>query len=189
MRLAPLALAHGFSRGAAIEATLTESDATHGHPGARDAAKVFAALLVDALQGGDRESVLGPDAPFIEAKYVTDEVAVVARGSFRADAGGGTSAPEVPPGIAGKGFAPKSLEAALWAVWSTRTFADAVLAAFNLGDDADTTGAIAGQLAGALYGAEAIPRAWRERVLLGDEIVGLADGLLRLADELAAAHA
>ncbi|MDO9410061.1 ADP-ribosylglycohydrolase family protein, partial [Patulibacter sp.] len=98
------------------------------------------------------------------------------------------SLPTVPPGIAGKGFAPKSLEAALWAVWSTRTFEDAVLAAVNLGDDADTTGAIAGQLAGALYGAEAIPAHWRERVLWGDEIAGLADGLRDLSDELAVEH-
>lgn len=189
MRLAPLALAHGFSRGAAINATLAESNATHGHGGARDAAKLFAALLVDALRGGDREGVLGPEAPFIDAKDLADEVATVARGSFRADAGGGPGDPEVPPGIAGEGFAPKSLEAALWAVWSTRSFGDAVLAAVNLGDDADTTGAIAGQLAGALYGASAIPNAWRERVLLGDEIQGLADGLLELADELAVPHA
>ncbi|MEV4423036.1 ADP-ribosylglycohydrolase family protein [Patulibacter sp. NPDC049589] len=210
MRLAPVAMAHAYSRGAAIHAAIRESNATHGHPGARDAAKLFAALLVDALQGGDRESVLGPDARFMTAKYLDDAVARVAAGSFRAGDGaegasgpGGTAGaddehdrsadgrgrPEPPPGIAGRGFAPPSLEAALWAVWSTRSFEDAVLAAVNLGDDADTTGAIAGQLAGALYGADAIPAHWRERVLLGDEITGLADGLRELSDELAAEHA
>lgn len=217
MRLAPLAMAHAFSRGAALVAAGRESNATHGHGGARDAAKVFAALLVDALGGGDREGVLGPEGRFIAPRYLDDEVARVAAGSFRAAgdgadrasadrsvgrvdadgptgsgsaaADGGWSGPPVPPGIAGKGFAPKALEAALWAVWSTRTFEDAVLAAVNLGDDADTTGAIAGQLAGALYGAEAIPASWRARVLWGDEIVGLADGLRELCDELAVDHA
>jgi ADP-ribosyl-[dinitrogen reductase] hydrolase len=184
MRLAPVALAHAFSRGAAINAASRESSATHGHTGARDAARVFAALLVDALGGGDREGVLGPGARFLPAKHLDDGVARVAAGSFRAEGANGA----VPPGIAGKGFAPKSLEAALWAVWSTRTFEDAVLAAVNLGDDADTTGAIVGQLAGALYGADAIPAHWRERVLWGAEIAGLADGLRELSDELAVEH-
>ncbi|WP_051471428.1 ADP-ribosylglycohydrolase family protein [Patulibacter minatonensis] len=226
MRLAPLILAFGHSREAAVDATGRESDATHGHVGARDAARVFAALLADALDGGGRDGVLGPDAPFLPLAELDAEVAVVAGGSFRAggDAGSGADGDgnasgrdagdggpgsagsdrveatggddqgarpsgvgAVPPGIAGRGFAPKSLEAALWAVWSTRSFADAVLAAVNLGDDADTTGAIAGQLAGALYGAEAIPDRWRRRVLLGDEIEGLADGLLALSAELSVA--
>ncbi|MCK9248613.1 MAG: ADP-ribosylglycohydrolase family protein [Solirubrobacteraceae bacterium] len=184
MRLAPLAMAHAFARGAAIDAAIRESNATHGHPGARDAAKLFAALLVDALRGGDRESVLGPDGRFMSAPLLHDDVRPIAAGSFRAD-GGAT----VPDHIRGGGFAPTSLEAALWAVWSTRTFADAVLAAANLGDDADTTAAIAGQLAGALYGADAIPRSWRRIVHLGDEIEALADGLLALGDELSAGFA
>ncbi|MGE4427111.1 MAG: ADP-ribosylglycohydrolase family protein, partial [Solirubrobacteraceae bacterium] len=203
MRLAPLAMACGYARGAAITATIAESNTTHGLPAARDAAKVLAALLVDALQGGDRLSVLGPDAPFVSATYLDDLVSTVTAGSFRAAASTGreaqtgsgasgtsgaaydsrtTNAPvipegpaipaaHVPPGIVGSGFAPKALEAALWAVWSTTTFADAVLAAVNLGDDADTTAAITGQLAGALYGAKAIPHRWRERVHLGDEFV------------------
>ncbi|MCW3041336.1 MAG: hypothetical protein JWM31_3241, partial [Solirubrobacterales bacterium] len=185
MRLAPVAMAHAYSRGAAIHAALVESNATHGHAGARNTAKLFAALLVDALRGGDRESVLGPDAPFMNPKYLGEEVAKVAAGSFRATGEDGG----VPPGIAGRGFAPKSLEAALWAVWSTRTFEEAVLAAVNLGDDADTTAAIAGQLAGAIYGAEAIPQHWHDRVLWGDEIAGLADGLRELSGELAVEHA
>ena len=61
------------------------------------------------------------------------------------------------------------------------TFEEAVLAAVNLGDDADTNGAIAGQLAGAVYGLEAIPRRWRERVFKGEEILRMADDLYALA--------
>ena len=55
-------------------------------------------------------------------------------------------------------------EAALWAFATTGDFRSGALAAVNLGDDADTTGAIYGQLAGAFYGTEGIPVAWRERV-------------------------
>ncbi|MCK9249466.1 MAG: ADP-ribosylglycohydrolase family protein [Solirubrobacteraceae bacterium] len=191
MRLAPLAMACGYARGAAITATIAESNTTHGHPAARDAAKVLAALLVDALQGGDRLSVLGPDAPFVSAAHLDGLVSTVTSGSFRVDAPDVPAPPSahVPPGIVGSGFAPKALEAALWTVWSTTTFADAVLAAVNLGDDADTTAAITGQLAGALYGAKAIPYRRRERVHLGDEFVELADALRELADERAIEHA
>jgi len=62
-----------------------------------------------------------------------------------------------PPQIQGSGYVVKSLEAALWAFYTTASFKDAVLAAVNLGDDADTTGAICGQIAGAFYGLEGIP--------------------------------
>ena len=51
------------------------------------------------------------------------------------------------------------------------------LAAVNLGDDADTTGAIYGQLAGAYYGVDAIPPRWRERVALAETILDFADRL------------
>ena len=69
----------------------------------------------------------------------------------------------------------------MWAVASTSTFEAAVLAAANLGDDADTTAAIAGQLAGALYGVDAIPRAWRAKLVYHDEIVDFADRLYAFA--------
>ena len=49
------------------------------------------------------------------------------------------------------------LEAALWALYCSESFEEGALLAVNLGDDADTTGAVYGQLAGALYGVEGIP--------------------------------
>ena len=75
----------------------------------------------------------------------------VARGSYRRK-----KAPEV----RGSGYVVHSLEAALWAFHDAPTFRDAVLAAVNLGDDADTTGAVCGQLAGAFFGADGIPLEW-----------------------------
>jgi ADP-ribosyl-[dinitrogen reductase] hydrolase len=51
-------------------------------------------------------------------------------------------------------------------------------------DDADTTGAVYGQLAGAIYGEEAIPEAWLERLAMRDRIVELADSLLELSNEV-----
>ena len=66
--------------------------------------------------------------------------------------------------IKGSGWVVESLEAALWCFWHGEGFEDTILRAANLGDDADTTAAIAGQLAGAYYGADAVPKAWRERL-------------------------
>ena len=65
----------------------------------------------------------------------------------------------------------------MWCFEGTESFEEAVLAATNLGDDADTTAAIVGQVAGAFYGVEAIPAAWRERVYMASEITRLADAL------------
>ena len=80
----------------------------------------------------------------------------------------------------GGGYVVDALEAALWALRTTATFEDGVLAAVNLGDDADTTAAIYGQLAGRSTGSRGFPAHWRERVHLGDEIVAFADALYDL---------
>ena len=57
-------------------------------------------------------------------------------------------------------FVVKSLEAALWAFYKSDTYEEGCLLAVNLGEDADTTGAIYGQLAGAYYGKSGIPTKW-----------------------------
>jgi hypothetical protein len=58
-------------------------------------------------------------------------------------------------------------------------FAEGCLLAVNLGNDADTTGAIYGQIAGAYYGAGAIPRSWEKTVVRGDLIIEMAEKLMR----------
>jgi ADP-ribosyl-[dinitrogen reductase] hydrolase len=123
----------------------------------------MAALLLGALQGkqkGELWSVL-PDG-------LSPEVAAVAAGSFRL---------KQPPEIRGTGYVVESLEAALWAFNQTTSFEEGALAAVNLGNDADTTGAVYGQLAGAYYGVEAIPKGWRDKLAMREKIEGLAEQL------------
>ena len=79
--------------------------------------------------------------------------------------------------ICGTGYVVQSLEAALWAFHNSQDFRGGALLAANLGDDADTTAAICGQIAGAHYGAEAIPPEWRSRLAYVGMITGLADSL------------
>lgn len=83
--------------------------------------------------------------------------------------------------LKGTGFVIECLEAALWCFWHTHSYAECVLAAANLGNDADTTAAVAGQLAGAYYGYEGINAGWRAALHRGDEICQLADDLFRMA--------
>ena len=82
-----------------------------------------------------------------------------------------------PPEIVGSGYVVKCLEAALWAFHDATDFREAVLKAVNLGDDADTTGAVCGQLAGAHWGETGIPHEWlsglARRDMLEKAIAGL----------------
>lgn len=84
--------------------------------------------------------------------------------------------------IRGSGYVLHSLEAALWCVGRTSNFREAVLLAANLGEDADTTAAIAGQLAGALYGASGIPAEWLEKLAWKDEIAAMAHTLFEASE-------
>ncbi len=92
----------------------------------------------------------------------------VAAGSFRTK----------PDGlIRGTGYVVASLEAALWAFARGESFEEGTLLAVNLGDDADTTGAVYGQLAGAFYGEDNIPTRWLERLHLRAAIAEMAERL------------
>jgi len=89
----------------------------------------------------------------------------------------GSFRPKRPPEILGSGYVVKSLEAALRAFHDAQDIREAVLRAGNLGDDADTTGAVCGQLAGAYWGESGIPEEWleglAEREMIEKALVGL----------------
>ena len=79
--------------------------------------------------------------------------------------------------IRGSGDAVRSLEAALWAFANSSSFAEGCLKAVNLGEDADTTAAVYGQLAGAFYGRAGIHGEWVRRLAKRDDIERIASGL------------
>lgn len=179
MRIAPLAMFHATrgADGVAMQDVINQVRTTHGMREAIDATRYFTALLIGALRGEGKDVLLGPSAYrpdlWTAPLSLCHRVAEIAAGSFLH---------RDPPEIRGDGFAPLSLEAALWAVARTDSYADAVFAAANLGGDADTTAAIAGQLAGALYGEQAIPQRWREILVERDRIRALADALYDIAE-------
>jgi ADP-ribosylglycohydrolase len=176
MRLAPVPLYFCRRPREAIEAAAQSSRTTHGARTAVDACRYYAGLIVGALEGRSKEELLAPrfsPAPDIwEEDPLAPEIDEIAAGSFRSKS---------PPEIEGTGYVVRSLEAALWAFDHSTSYRDGCLLAVNLGDDADTTAAIYGQLAGAFYGEEGIPTRWRFRLAKYDLIAGIADRLFELA--------
>ena len=79
--------------------------------------------------------------------------------------------------VKSSGYCVDTLEAAIWAVANTSSFDEAVLLAVNLGDDADTVGAVAGQIAGAKYGFESINPTWIKQLAWNDRIINIANKL------------
>jgi ADP-ribosylglycohydrolase len=174
MRLAPVPLAFQANLGLAIHNAGENSRTTHGAPSAVDACRYFAGLLLGALKGRSKEEILspsfwpGPDRDYWQRHALSPAIAEIANGSFRQ---------KEPPAIIGSGFVVRSLEAALWAFHRCDSFREGALRAVNLGNDADTTGAIYGQLAGAFYGVNGIPQYWIERLAMRELIGEMADAL------------
>ena len=163
MRLAPVPMFYANDLAAALEFAGRSSTATHAAPEAVGACRYLAAVIARALNGVPRADLLAP------VDGLPPAVAAVAAGSYR----------ELdPPEIAGTGYVVKSLEAALWAFHNSDDFAEGARLAVNLGGDADTTGAVYGQIAGAAYGAGGIPARWRAVLALRERIESFADGLL-----------
>lgn len=171
MRLAPVPMFYAHQPHLAIEKCADSSRTTHANLKAVDACRYFGAVLVGALNGQPKQVLLLPpqDWEFLDAETkallanLEPDIAEVAGGSFKRKS---------PPEIQGGGYVVHALEAALWAFYRSSTFKEGVLMAANLGDDADTTAAIYGQLAGAFYGEQGIPEGWRSRLAMVDLIIG-----------------
>ncbi len=78
------------------------------------------------------------------------------------------------------GYVVDTVEAALWSFMTTSSFEEGALRAVNLGGDADTIGAVYGQLAGGYYGLSGIPKEWIEKSFMHDEILNIADQLAQV---------
>jgi ADP-ribosyl-[dinitrogen reductase] hydrolase len=169
MRLAPVSMFFAGDPQAAITYAVESSRTTHAAQECLDACRLFAAILLAALAGADKGTVLfGPHAVLAEGAALGPKLQVIAEGAYRSkDA----------QQIRGSGYVVDSLEAALWSFWRTENFRDAILTAVNLGDDADTTAAVCGQIAGAFYGESGIPGHWRKQLVMLEEIRALADQL------------
>lgn len=176
MRLVPVPLRYAADAPEAIARSAEMSRTTHGVQEAVDACRYYAGLLVGAVHGVDKATLLSPGFCPVEGLWaqapLVEKIAAIAQGSFKV---------KEPPEIVGAGYVVRSMEAALWAFHRSDSFREGALLAANLGCDADTTAAIYGQLAGAHYGAENIPAEWRARLTMAPKITAMADALHELA--------
>jgi ADP-ribosyl-[dinitrogen reductase] hydrolase len=164
MRLAPVVLFFHPDAAQVQQAAVDSTRTTHAAPEALDCSRLLARVIERALDGASKHDMLA----VTDLDGLTPNVAALARGAYLG---------KHESKIRGSGYAVESLEAALWCFAQTPSFEAAVLRAANLGDDADTTAAIVGQVVGAHYGIDAIPPQWRTFLHMGDEIDAMARGL------------
>jgi ADP-ribosyl-[dinitrogen reductase] hydrolase len=164
MRLAPIPMFYFPHLDEIIKFAEESSRTTHGALECLEACQLFAEMLFRALSGLGKDEILFNTTVKLSAPKIND----IASGSY---------CQKPINQIQGSGYVVASLEAALWCFYQTSTFEAAILQAANLGDDADTTAAICGQIAGAYYGESNIPIKWLELLYMGVEIKNLADQL------------
>jgi ADP-ribosylglycohydrolase len=146
---------------------------THQAPIVMDACRLLGAMLIAALRGEPRERVVTPATRLLAGKPLKAEVAAI------------IAAPPAPPGTPDKrghgADAVSALRIARWALATTTSFRAGALEAVNVGGNSDVIGAVYGQLAGAHYGVNAIPRNWRAALAQSATVETLADRLLASA--------
>lgn len=160
MRLAPAVLFALPDREDAIDTAVRQSRTTHGAPECLEACDIMARILVERILGIEHEDVRGT--------YSTKGALRIAARNWMG------KSREV---IKSTGYVIDTLEAALWADANASTFEEALVLAVNLGGDADTVGAVTGQIAGARFGLSGIPQRWLDTLHDREMIVDVANRL------------
>ena len=166
MRLAPVPIRYLDTPELALDLCVEQSKTTHQAPECLMACRLLGEVLIRALLGRSQEEVLAPSQ---QALTLSPSLKSIAIGGYKT---------KTKDRIRGSGYVVQSLEAAFYCFWNTDNFRDCVLMATNLGEDADTTAAIAGQVGGAYYGESSIPAEWLEKLTMAEEIGALADKLV-----------
>lgn len=165
MRLAPIPMFYFPDFEKIIHFAGESSRTTHGALECIEACQLFAEMIHRALSGQNKNQILFET----KVKLSAPKIKKIADGGYTSKPGSQ---------IRGTGYVVESLEAALWCFYQTDNFESATLYATNFGDDADTTAAICGQLAGAFYGETGIPEKWLAKLHMRLEITELARQLM-----------
>ncbi|WP_054521816.1 ADP-ribosylglycohydrolase family protein [Thermanaerothrix daxensis] len=180
MRSWPVALAYWRDLEALREASVLQCRVTHRHAECVAACVFLNTMLARLIAGATLEAAL--ETAFAQAAPLPEGLAHAIRLAPRRRR----------EELRNTGWVRHTLETAVWSLFNSHTFEEALIQAVNLGADADTAGAVTGALAGALYGVEAIPEAWRTalrgewplksgRLWRWTDFVALADRLAALA--------
>lgn len=163
MRLAPIPIFFHRDIEQAKSMAIAQSRTTHASPESVEACEYYCTLMVDAINGASKDHVLRG-----RASQASKKIQEIVRGDWKH---------KTRDQIESTGYVVHSLEAALWSIHTSISFDEALVKAVNLGGDSDTVGAIAGQLAGAIWSYEAIPSRWLQALKQHDHIVNLAEKL------------
>lgn len=167
MRCAPIAIRFYTEPERLVSASLASAAITHADRRCTWGAVAINQAIAHLLRGGSLDRLLAAAAQGVPDKDVLDAVRNA----------GNRPREQIKSG----GFVLDTVGAALWCLLTQDGYEETVVAAVGLGDDTDTTAAVAGALAGALYGVQAIPARWRVTVQHRDEIRDLALRLLSYA--------
>lgn len=162
MRLAPVALSWWRNSARAELIARRQSATTHGSPEALDGCAMLARVLCGGIAGRGVECIRADNEMW--SKSIRD----IGRGAW-------IGRPESE--ISSSGYVIHTLEAAFWAFEQSADFEQTIVTAVNLGHDSDTVGAVAGQIAGAVWGLSGIPEKWVERLYDTHKIQALARSL------------
>lgn len=167
MRLAPIPIFYASDRERAINYAGESSRTTHATAECIDSCRLFTSLIIEAFTAASK------DAIFEQSDYIpyTPNVISIANREFLTN-----SYAE----LTGSGYVIESLESALWCFMNSSSFEEAILLSANIGNDADTTAAICGQIAGAYYGFSGIPKKWSSAIVMASEIKQWANDLALL---------
>jgi len=131
---------------------------THRHPRSQMACGIYCLIARELLRGRDADTSYRTGIAAAKAWYHTEPFAGEYRHFERVFSGQIGKLPEEK--INSGGYVIDTLEASLWCLLTTDTYAAAVLQSINLGGDTDTTACVTGGLAGLLYGEDGIPSEW-----------------------------
>lgn len=169
MRLAPIPIFYHDDYEDCIKFAGESSRTTHGSAECIDSCKLFSSLIFNAFRVSEKLDIFENNEYVPYCKEVTS---IANRDFLSLDYSQ----------LTGSGYVVESLISALWCFMNGDTFEDCILLAANIGNDADTTAAICGQLAGAYYGFSSIPSKWSTSISMATEIEALAAKLYNCSD-------
>lgn len=145
---------------------------THAHVRSQMACGIYISIAMELLKGANPQAAYLQGLDKIQTVYTADEYLLEMPHFARVFSGEIAKLPiaEINSG----GYVIDTLEASLWCLLNSSTYAEAVLKAVNLGGHTDTTAAVTGGLAGIYYGVEGIPQQWFKQIARKQDIINLA---------------
>ena len=169
MRLSPVAIVHYDNIEETRRVARKQSFTTHASQKGADCCELLGMLLCHLFSGLSLSETLTSVQDHQVVKSWDPEVQDIVNGTW---------VQKTRQDIESTGYVIHTLEAALWSIHHTISFEDALILAVNLGHDADTVGAVSGQIAGALYGVQAIPQRWMNTLAKHEILEACAKGLV-----------